>query len=433
MKKTIFKTFLIGFSAFFLSCEKEFENNSNSTNTDKIYNLNTLSKKPDFARDIESKNETRTFTIVDKGGTHLNFKLVSVDNATMFGKKRYLRGTVTINGKEEEARMILGENVFWIGYTNNDRNLSIQSREIIDLGDQEIFKDAERRIKSIINKPKEVALLKSKGINVATALNLLQERNLVKDNDNSDVIESALNYIIVDKTAVYEKRAKSKSSCGSSQLIPSVPQNSTNTQNANKISSLDYIVYLSREATTDADCMPYLVDSLKDISSSIKIEFKGFEQIYLKGKSLSEATIDEILNAEIALLNAQAKVSNGTAQLEKLQAYIATLNLTNLMGGSSNNVAYALLFEDNWESTSAGTVVSGLAYPDSFRNSNFAGRSSYIASDDLATSLGHEAGHNLGAVHHDVFRDIMRPVGSWWDYYHKSDANKIKIKSKFGL
>ncbi|OED45989.1 hypothetical protein AB832_01090 [Flavobacteriaceae bacterium (ex Bugula neritina AB1)] len=408
-----------------LSCEKEDNFIAGQENSSQFFELSNLPEKPSFAKDIENKEEVRKFTITTKE-EQLHFTLKPVFNANFFGKKRFLMGNVSINGKDEKATMTLGENGFLISYQKEEEEFEIVYKERLELGQNKL----NTEIKSILEKNKNntefLSQLRKKGMSyskVYDQFNTVSKKRQISANEK--VMESGQNYSIINTTQERDKNSFTHASC---TIENNIIKNSgfINT----KVAPRTFYTHVVVDKTYDEKGYGVLTASLIEHMPDLTINIWALSNDQIIGFDPTNPTT---LTNFSDFLQAVAQVKNSIDQLNKWRNH-----LVKRMKYLPKQGAFGLLKEDRWK-TQNGEISYGSAYTGAYNyNEDYSDQStrafsSYIACDNNVVTIGHEIGHLLGAKHVNNATDIMAATIDIFTPSRHKDANNIKaIKSTLG-
>ncbi|WP_165792430.1 zinc-dependent metalloprotease family protein [Chryseobacterium culicis] len=415
-------------ATLFVSCRNENLETSSAadsgivTNNGSMYKISELPLVPEFAKPIEKEGEVRKFILIKNDGIQLNFELTS-NKATLFGKMRTFIGTVNSKGKnKEKAIMIVGENGFDLFYSNQNQDFRLKGNQDLNIGLQKgnlgINPDHQTQF---------LTLAKKKGLDGSRLLQEANKKSVDNDQRYEVAIEKSNNYSLINVTATQQKKgaAEGKGICKAASL-PFPSNEKSQDRNSGSLRAYNIEVVYS-DSTFDFNSLyAALLTSLNSVDS-------GFEAIspnvtQYPGRP-NNPDFPLSVEDELYYNNVFSKVDNSSEQLNKLTHWIAEAK-----PHSPGKVVRVALYENYWSSS-----TYGLAWIDQYRYSGSiqsSGRkySSLIACDDYNSTLAHECGHNLGAIHVDNTGDVMyKSVNGFWGAYnvytHHDATNISKIKT----
>lgn len=423
MKKIILSMALA--ATLFVSCRNENLETSSSADTGivthkgSMYKISELPLLPEFAKPIEKEGEVRKFTLIKNDGTKLNFELIS-NKATLFGKMRTFIGTMNTNSQnKEKAVMIVGENGFDLFYTDRNQDYRLKGNQDLNIGLQ------KRNLGINPNhRTQFLALAKKKGLD---GHHLLQEANkkpVDADKHFEVAVEQSNNYSLLNVTATQMKKgsAVGRGNC-KTESLPFSDSGKSYAKNSGSLRAYNIEVVYTDSTFDFTSLYAALVTSLNSVDSGFQAISPNVTQ-YPGRPNNPDFPIS--VEDELHYNNAFSKIDDSAEQLNKVRNWIADSNAY-----SSGRVVCVALYENSWSSN-----VLGLANVDIYRHSDLRGNkkwSSLIACDDYNSTLAHECGHNLGAVHVDNTSDVMNgSSGGFWGAYnaynHHDATNISKIK-----
>ncbi|MDR4950984.1 hypothetical protein REB14_02160 [Chryseobacterium sp. ES2] len=419
-------------ATLFISCNNENLETSSSadngvvTNNGSMYKISELPLIPDFAKPIEKEGEVRKFTLIKNDGSKLYFELTS-NSDTLFGKKRTFTGSVNTDGKiNEKVIMIVGENGFDLFYKDKDQDFRLKGKSELNIGYKPIEFNPQGKLKTQF-----LAYAKK---NETDGQQLLNQFNKKRGNDNNQyntIIENSNHYVLLNETAGLQKRrsAERQGKCGIDHLTSTQHELNNKVENVEKNTKVGAynIEVIGIMGDVDFDNQyAKVVLSLKAIYPNMQINWWQYQ--FTNSPQNSDGTINQNYIEELAeWTNALEKEADAYKQLEKLRAFSEKHPYN-----TKRRVRMAA-YGDSWNN-----YLEGLAelnyYKTSTESSYRNGRSVLIISDNYNTTLAHECGHNLGAIHVNNTEDVMHPEakgfwGAYNAYNHHDVTNISKIKT----